>query len=455
MDLLEKEGVALGLTPTEIEEALRLGRPRSEENWVEARELGGSALKVAVDSFEGGRYLEYECYDNAHAPQGRGVIVLQRWLDQTQGLMEATHDVCSDAYYQWYVDNDVRNHGAVYHLCDGQASLCKVKTSRRDRRELIHIDKWRLLTPWVMVRQKYMEALGIQLGREALRRAQQEKAALPPVPPAGGPGLDQALQAQLEQAHADKRSPRGRVEPEGRVKERGRSRERRKRASLDERLYGNVEKMKEQERSRSRQKKKKKKKELRKDEEEMKERGQYISSGSSTAEESSSESPFQKPSSRGGELWRVAQKKPGKLAERTLAEMTRYLAERTDMGEAGPHWNGQKVMAYLSQVVLVNHPPAKMGVRSHRELVTLAMVVDELLAGNLKYGLDILLQRFKAVETSLQEGGWAMAKHQELIPPAAASLTREDERAAAARLELQAVKLRNFQAKSQKGTPSK
>ena len=198
-------------------------------------------------------------------------------------------------------------------------------------------------------------------------------------------------------------------------------------------------------------KKDKKKKEVKAKEEEMRKQGQYISSGSSSSDtEETSDSPFQTPSSRGGELWRIAQKKPGKLAERSLAEMTRYLADRNEMGSSGPKWSGQKVMAYLSQVVLTTHPPAKIGLRSHRELVTLALAIDEVLAGNLKQGLDILIQRFKALEASFLEG--AMAKHLEIIPPAAASLTSEQERANAAKLELQAAKLKNFQMKSQRGT---
>ena len=40
-------------------------------------------------------------------------------------------------------------------------------------------------------------------------------------------------------------------------------------------------------------------------------------------------------------------------------------------------------------------PPAKMGVRSHRELITLAGVVDDLLEGSLPTALDRLLQKFK------------------------------------------------------------
>ena len=143
-------------------------------------------------------------------------------------------------------------------------------------------------------------------------------------------------------------------------------------------------------------------------------------------------------------MWRTAQKKPRHLAQRTLDEMTRYLSSRSDMGDSEPPCSGQKV--------LVNHPPQRIGVRSHRELVTLAMSIDEVLGGRLKHGLDILLQRFKAIEASFEEGGWHTARHLELIPGGGSGLLREDERAAAAKAEVQAARLRDSIAKLKKNT---
>ena len=37
---------------------------------------------------------------------------------------------------------------------------------------------------------------------------------------------------------------------------------------------------------------------------------------------------------RGGEVWRIAQKKPGRLAQKSLDEMTRYLAGRQERGSS-------------------------------------------------------------------------------------------------------------------------
>lgn len=174
------------------------------------------------------------------------------------------------------------------------------------------------------------------------------------------------------------------------------------------------------------------------------------SKSSSASYYSSGSSPFHSSSVRGGELWRIAQKKPGRLTERSLNEMTRYLADRSELGQEDLSWAGQKVVAYLNQIVLVANPPAKIGLRSHRELVTLAMAIDELLSGQVKRGLDLLVQRFKAIEASFSEGGWSLARHIEIIPPAAASLVREDERRMAARAEVAALKLRESMLKANK-----
>ena len=75
------------------------------------------------------------------------------------------------------------------------------------------------------------------------------------------------------------------------------------------------------------------------------------------------------------------------------------------------------------------------------------MTIDELLGGRI---LDLQLQRFKAIEASFEEGGWQTARHLELIPGGGAGLLREDERAAAAKAEIQASKLREGLAKLKK-----
>lgn len=448
MDALKQYGKELGLTVDEVDLALRLERPASDASWVTAADLGPEALRIAVETMESGRYVEYACYDDRGNPQGRAIIKLQSWEDQVQGLLTAEHGEASDEYYQWYADNTLAT-GAVYHICSGEQKRCRMKLARGDKREMVHLDHWRLLSPAAMMNAAYLRPLGERLGRKQLEAKAQAKTAAPVVDPPGGTGLEAAVEAARKavesigpaKGQARERSPR-RKHSQSPSEKRGRTR------SLDEHLRKGIERTKELERSRSKKRGRTDKRDRRRHS-----RGGHGTGSrerSSDSSRSSGSSHFRKTSARGGDLWRVAQKKPGHLAVRSLNEMTRYLSERTDWAEDENAWSGQKVMAYLNQVVLVNHQPAKIGVRSHRELVTLAMALDAILAGQLKQSLDLLMQRFKAVEASFQEGGWNTAKHLEIIPPSAASLTREDERHMAARSELLAVKLRESLAKLQR-----
>ena len=452
MEALKKYGKELGLTVDEVDLALRLERQASDASWVTAADLGPEALRIAVETMESGRYVEYACYDDRGNPQGRAIIKLQSWEDQLQGLLTAEHGEASDEYYQWYADNKLAT-GAVYHICSGEHKRCRMKLARGDKREMVHLDHWRLLSPAAMMHAAYLQPLGERLGRKQLEAKAHAKVAAPVVDHPGGTGLEAAVEAARKAAEsigppqgpARERSPR-RKNSQSPSEKRGRRKE--KTRSLDEHLRKGIERTKDLERSRS-------KKRGRTDTRDRRRKsggghGTGSRERSSDTSRSSGSSHFRKTSARGGDLWRVAQKKPGHLAVRSLNEMTRYLSERTDWAEDENAWSGQKVMAYLNQVVLVNHQPAKIGVRSHRELVTLAMALDAILAGQLKQSLDLLMQRFKAVEASFQEGGWNTAKHLEIIPPSAASLTREDERHMAARSELQAIKLRESLAKLQK-----
>ena len=81
-----------------------------------------------------------------------------------------------------------------------------------------------------------------------------------------------------------------------------------------------------------------------------------------------------------------------------------------------------------------------IGVRSHRELITLGTAIDLLIMGELPELGDLLMQRLKALETSLVGSNWISARHQELIPPRAASLSSESEKRRAAKQEAASLK---------------
>ena len=62
--------------------------------------------------------------------------------------------------------------------------------------------------------------------------------------------------------------------------------------------------------------------------------------------------------------------------------------------------------------------------------------------------LDILMQRFKAVEAAIQDGHWNLAQHYELIPVAGAMLSREEEWEMATKAEVRQMKLKEAIQKS-------
>ena len=136
---------------------------------------------------------------------------------------------------------------------------------------------------------------------------------------------------------------------------------------------------------------------------------------------------------------------PGGLLESSLAEMRKYVASREG---AVDHNGNVKVLNYLQTVFCQRFPGDVVGLRTSREMRTLAEAVDTLLEGNLPRLGDILIQRFKALESSVVDGSWTLARHQELIPSADAGLAPVAERSLAARLEMQRQRLLEGSAKT-------
>ncbi len=74
------------------------------------------------------------------------------------------------------------------------------------------------------------------------------------------------------------------------------------------------------------------------------------------------------------------------------------------------------VMAYYTTCL----KPAlggKIGQRNDREMTTLGESLDALLRGDVTTAAELLIQRFKAVETSCHDGSWETSSHLELIRP--------------------------------------
>ena len=343
-----------GLSEEEAQKVLRLNRPVTDAGWVEAEDLGSEALLIAKETMEAGRYLEYACYESTGAPQGRAVLRLQSW--EEEGVLKASHGECSDPYYQWYADHDVRDRGAVYHVCTGRHSTCRFKLPRGDRRIVIHLDRWRLLSPAIMVRSDYMREKGETWGRVVLKEAAAaKKSGAPPPRPLGDSGIEAAL---AEAAEGGDFPPPAPEQPERRAGEEraSGSKEEVKKRRLEEHVREQMTRQDKRRRSKSPSRKRRNKDKSKKDK--NKGRRRDSSEDSSGGRSSSASSHFQAAPARGGELWRQAQKKPGRLAQRSLDEMCRYLADRHETAEGDLTWAGQKVVAYLNPehrlLILIN-----------------------------------------------------------------------------------------------------
>lgn len=133
-------------------------------------------------------------------------------------------------------------------------------------------------------------------------------------------------------------------------------------------------------------------------------------------------------------MHRTARESPGSLAEQGLARMEGYLIQNGGgLALTGPNRSvlPPVAQAYLSTVYLPTHPESQIGLRSAREMRTLAMSIDLLLGGHILHGLDVLLQRFKALELAAEQGSWSQARWLELIPTSdVSSWSRDDLRSA-------------------------
>ena len=109
----------------------------------------------------------------------------------------------------------------------------------------------------------------------------------------------------------------------------------------------------------------------------------------------------------------LARKKPGVLLQDGLRLMQKHI-DPTRGGTGGEKFPATAVK-YVTQVLQVLQG-ARLGERDTRELKTLAAAMDCLATGRLCNLGDILMQRFKSIETAKTEGGWQVAGQQELIP---------------------------------------
>jgi hypothetical protein len=78
------------------------------------------------------------------------------------------------------------------------------------------------------------------------------------------------------------------------------------------------------------------------------------------------------------------------------------------------------VTTYLTTALIPGASAANqyVGRGTQRELRTLSEAIDAMIRGEAAHAGDILMQRFRAIETSISDGHWSLAQHLELIPEA-------------------------------------
>jgi len=139
-----------------------------------------------------------------------------------------------------------------------------------------------------------------------------------------------------------------------------------------------------------------------------------------------SESVFRKSPSlfRVSRILGVASRSEGTLMQNGVQLMARALSLHQRGGSGVPVTESQTedmqdvVTTYLTTAMIPGAAAAgqHMGIRTIREMRTLAEGLDAIIRGEPAKAGDILMQRFRAAEMAVSDGHWTLAQHLELIP---------------------------------------
>ena len=428
----------------------------ADSGWQDGSLRPAECKAMAEQKTRPGVLIEYHCYDSRGRDQGVSLLAFESWTSMGALQFKAKHLVASDGYYEYWATHLMKDSKVIYHFCMATRARCRVPQGPEE--VMVHITKWRLVSPQTLIGEGYGSDVGLAHLKELLNQALLVAGPVPPPPappvaPPGGhqSGLDAAL--RLEEPPGPLQGGLDELMEEAQRKKKDRPKtvrdpEKSGRGNFGQTLVRRV-KARGAELQEEEAKRKKKRKHKADDDVGLRKRkAQRVDETSSESSSCSSEPEpvFQNASTREVDLVNLSKKNPGCLLKSALKEMSRYLSAR---GEAvGNDPAEGKVVSYLHQVLLPQHP--KAGLRAQRELMTLGSALDLLLAGEVGRAADLLVQRFKAIEGSLAaDGNWSVARHMELIP-GQASLSTQAEMSGAAKAELRALKLRQQLQKSTK-----
>ena len=135
--------------------------------------------------------------------------------------------------------------------------------------------------------------------------------------------------------------------------------------------------------------------------------------------------------------------KPGALLHSGLVMMQRHLGRQLEDCEAVDAVQAKGLAAaYLAKP----NAGSRLSFGALRELQSLAEAVDLLMRGRVASAGEVLIQRFRAVEAaSLEEGGWSVARHLEVLPEATVSTMSSGLRRVVMKAERARLRLRQGQ----------
>eukprot|EP00435_Cladocopium_sp_Y103_P069810 s1270_g34.t1 len=209
LEALRREPVAKGGLGSDWHKVVTRGLSAEEVAWNDGETQGEAVLDIARACMTKDALVEYECYNDQRRPQGRAVMVLRDWEDYAKGILVADHLKASDPYYEWYGNEKLKNGGGVYHLCDlcgSKLKDCPMRLSRADRREMVHVQRWRMVNPLIMAENEYMKPLAVELVRDWVHgfvpaeRVPEPAVGRAPGPPGGGGGDHTGLDRAAEEA---------------------------------------------------------------------------------------------------------------------------------------------------------------------------------------------------------------------------------------------------------------
>ena len=133
----------------------------------------------------------------------------------------------------------------------------------------------------------------------------------------------------------------------------------------------------------------------------------------------------------------IADNLPGELYQAGIREASRWLGGR------GGAIDGRQasMVSYLTAILHGSVPSSQISPRDLKELRTLAEAIDNLDQGHLPQVGDLLMQRFKGVESKVISGSWTLSNQLELVDKSFTGLTSLEERSLSSKAMVQERKV--------------